>query len=116
MIDGIPLVDAHLHPPHIDKIKFGPEVWKGGFPTDVDRVYDDRGVIVPERFDAYLAEQGVDVAVLLCEYSPLVTGIQPVEDLLPIVEYNPDRFRFLANVNPRLHAPVREELDRQLAF
>jgi len=45
-----------------------------------------------------------------------VTGIQPAEELLPIVKQNPARFAFLANVNPHLHYPVAGELARQLAL
>jgi hypothetical protein len=58
----------------------------------------------------------VDHAILLCEYSPKVTGIQPVEDLLPILKHNPARFAFLANVNPHLHYPVSGELARQVGL
>lgn len=116
MIDGIPLVDAHLHPPRLSTLKMGIEEWAAGFSGVMNQVYDEAGSIVPERFDAYLEAEGVDVAVLLCEYSPLATGIQPVEDLLAILEHNPARFRFLANVNPHLHDPPRAELERQLAL
>ena len=105
MIESIPLVDAHLHPPHLSTLKMSVAQWASGFGDSIARVYDEAGAVVPERFDAYLEEEGVDVAVLLCEYSPLATGIQPVEDLLPIVAHNPARFRFLANVNPHLHEP-----------
>jgi predicted TIM-barrel fold metal-dependent hydrolase len=110
VIDGIPLVDAHLHPARLSTVR--PENWDGGF--EIAPVYDDNGHIAPGRFDAYLAGEGVDVAVLLCEYSPLVTGMQDVEHLLPIVAHNPQRFRFLANVNPHLHRPLVGELERQL--
>jgi predicted TIM-barrel fold metal-dependent hydrolase len=115
MIDDIPLIDAHLHPARLPTLKMSAQEWAAGFPS-LDGVYDEAGTLVPERFDAYLEGEGVDMAVLLCEYSPLATGIQPVEDLLPILEYNPDRFRFLANVNPHLHHPLLEEVDRQLAM
>jgi len=47
---------------------------------------------------------------------PLSTGIQPIEDLLPIAAANPARLRFLANVNPHLHDPLLDEVDRQLAL
>jgi len=40
--------------------------------------------------------EGVDVAIMLCEYSSKATAIQPIEDLLPIAEYNPQRFKTLA--------------------
>lgn len=116
MIDGIPLVDAHLHPPHLSSLKMSVDEWLLGFGPGFHESYDESGAIVPDRFDAYLESEGVDVAVLLCEYSPLTTGIQPVEDLLPIVAHNQARFRFLANVNPHLHEPPRAELERQVAL
>jgi uncharacterized protein len=56
------------------------------------------------------------VALLMSEYSPRVTGIQPVEDLLPLLEHNPRRFRLIANLNPHLHHPIADELERQLAL
>ncbi len=40
-----------------------------------------------------------------------MTGCQPVEDLLPLVS---SRVRFAANVNPHLHFPVVDEVQRQL--
>ena len=64
----------------------------------------------PAAFDAYLEAEGVDVAVVLAEYSPKVTGTQAVEDMLPLVEHNPARVKFAANVNPHLHYPVDDEL------
>jgi uncharacterized protein len=115
MIDGIPLVDAHLHPARLPTLKMSAAEWAAGF-RSMEGLYDEAGTLVPERFDAYLEGEGVDVAVLLCEYSPLATGIQPVEDLLPLLDHNPDRFRFLANVNPHLHHPLLAEVDRQLAM
>lgn len=51
---------------------------------------------------------------LFCEYSPQATGTQTFDDLLPIVEHNPLRFRPVANVNPYLHHPIAAELKRQL--
>ena len=116
MIDGIPLVDAHLHPPRLSSLKMRVDEWLMGFGPGFWTSYDESGAIVPERFDAYLESEGVDLAVLLCEYSPLATGIQPVEDLLPILSHNQQRFRFLANVNPHLHDPPLTELERQLAL
>lgn len=116
MIDGIPLVDAHLHPPRLPTLKMSVEEWVLGFGPGFSDSYDDEGMIVPERFAAYLESEGVDVAVLLCEYSPLTTGVQPVEDLLPIAAHDAQRFRFLANVNPHLHDPPLAELERQVAL
>ena len=69
---------------------------------------------VPARLDALLEAEGVDVALLFAEYSPRATGIQPVEDLLPLIAYNPRRFRLVANVNPAVHAQPAAEAARQL--
>ncbi|HYT39410.1 MAG TPA: amidohydrolase family protein [Acidimicrobiia bacterium] len=115
MIDGIPLVDAHLHPAHLSTLKMPVQEWASGF-NSMDGLYDADGAVIPSAFDAYLEAEGVDVAVLLCEYSPLSTGIQPVENLLPILAANPARMRFLANVNPHLHDPLPAEFERQLAL
>ncbi len=52
--------------------------------------------------------------LLFCEYSPRVTGIQPFEDLLPIVEQNPNCFRAVANLNPHLHYPADVWVEKQL--
>jgi uncharacterized protein len=59
--------------------------------ADAGRAYQADGTIAPRRFDDYLDAEGVDVALLLAEYSPKVTGIQPVEDLLPVAAHNPGR-------------------------
>src|SRR5262249_59027970 len=81
-----------------------------------EQVYDPSGTVIPQAFDELMESEGVDHALLLCEYSPKVTGVQPAEELLPIVKQNPARFAFLANVNPHLHYPVAGELARQLAL
>jgi hypothetical protein len=62
----------------------------------------------------HFAAQGVDRALLFCEYSPKATGYQRFDDLLPLVEHDPGRFRPVANVNPHLHYPIARELTRQL--
>ncbi len=119
MIDGHVVVDAHLHAARLPTLKLEWDQWVrdfGGAKPEVEALYDADGTLVPERFDAHLAGQGVDVALLFSEYSPRVTGIQPVEDMLPIVKYNPQRFRVVANINPHLHHPVRAELERQLGL
>jgi hypothetical protein len=110
------IVDAHVHPARRDRLKMGWDVWLGssGDRDGVARVYGPDGVVVPERLDALFAAEDVDVALLFCEYSPRVTGIQPIEDMASIAAYNPDRFRLVANVNPHLHYPVDAEVCRQL--
>jgi uncharacterized protein len=118
MIDGIPVVDAHLHVARLPTLKVSWQQWalRYGRAIPFDDLYDRAGAIRPDRFDAYLDGEGVDVALLMSEYSPKVTGVQPVEDLLPLLEHNPRRFRLIANLNPHLHHPIDQELERQLAL
>ncbi|HEY8557619.1 MAG TPA: amidohydrolase, partial [Actinomycetes bacterium] len=99
MIDGIPLVDVHLHPARRPTLKVEWQRWalELGRGIPFDDLYDEAGTLRPDRFDAYLEAEGVDVALLMSEYSPRVTGIQPVEDLLPLVDHNPRRFRPIAS-------------------
>jgi predicted TIM-barrel fold metal-dependent hydrolase len=116
MIDGHVVVDAHVHAPRLFTLKPAWLEWADAFsgPQPWREVYDTDGNPVPERLDALLESEGVDRALLFAEYSPRATGIQPVEDLLPIIEHNPVRFRLVANVNPHLHHPVASEVERQL--
>jgi predicted TIM-barrel fold metal-dependent hydrolase len=117
MLDGRPLVDVHLHAARLPTLKPAWRTWAQDFGDTglIDAVYDADGTVDPARFDAYLAAEGVDVALLFAEYSPKVTGIQTVEDLLPLTAHS-DRMRLVANVNPHLHYPVEEELARQLGL
>jgi predicted TIM-barrel fold metal-dependent hydrolase len=115
MLDGYPLVDVHMHAARLPSLKPAWKVWAQDFGDSsiLDAVYDAAGTIVPERFDAYLAGEGVDIALVLAEYSPKVTGIQPIEDLLPLAS---GRVKLVANVNPHYHYPVDEEVSRQLGL
>jgi uncharacterized protein len=117
MLDGRLLIDAHVHAPRLTTLKSAWRSWAEQFgQPGWQRTFGEDGTIIPAALDDLMTAEGVDRAVLLCEYSPKVTGIQPVEDLLPIIKYNPDRFTFLANINPHLHYPVAAELTRQLAM
>jgi predicted TIM-barrel fold metal-dependent hydrolase len=117
MLDGRRLVDVHLHPARLSGLKLPWDVWVQDFDSpELVALYDEAGVVRPAALDAYLDAEGVDVAVLLTEYSPKVTGTQSVEDMLPLAAQNPARIRFAANVNPHLHYPVDEELERQLGL
>jgi predicted TIM-barrel fold metal-dependent hydrolase len=117
MLDGRMIIDAHLHPARLPTVKASWLDWAEQFGQPGWRdVYDSGGTIIPQAFDALLAAEGVDHAILLPEYSPKATGIQPVEDLLPLVKHNPARFAFLANLNPHLHYPLAAELSRQVAL
>jgi predicted TIM-barrel fold metal-dependent hydrolase len=116
VLDGRLLVDAHIHAARLPTLKPAWHVWAQDFGDRaiLDRVYDADGAVVPERFVELLDAEHVDIALLLCEYSPKVTGVQPIEDLLPLVKHDPQRLRPIANLNPHLHYPVAEELERQL--
>ncbi|MDP9475877.1 MAG: amidohydrolase family protein [Actinomycetota bacterium] len=117
MIGDIPLIDAHVHAARLPTLKQSWRDWAAryGSPSFME-LYDEEGTLVPHRFDEYMAGEGVDVAILFCEYSPKSTGIQPVEDLVPILSHNPERFRLMANLNPHLHYPLVEELKHQISL
>ncbi|HEV7756657.1 MAG TPA: amidohydrolase family protein [Mycobacteriales bacterium] len=116
MLDGHFFVDAHVHVPRLDSLRPAWVTWAQQFgPSGIlGDVWDADGVPRPDRLDELFAAEGVDVALLFCEYSPKATGMQLFDDLLPLVEQNPRRFRPVANVNPHLHYPIRTELRRQL--
>jgi predicted TIM-barrel fold metal-dependent hydrolase len=116
MLDGHLLVDAHVHVPHLATLAPAWVDWARQFgrPGLLEQVWRPDGSPDPGALDALFAEEGVDVALLFCEYSPKATGYQLFDDLLPLVEHNPRRFRPVANVNPHLHFPIARELARQL--
>lgn len=119
MIEGIPLIDAHVHTARLPTLKMSLEEWTGHFEGGIEnllKLYDDDGTMLPARFDEHMAAEGVDAAILFAEYSPKSTGIQAVEDMLPIIEHNPERFYLMANLNPHLHYPPVKELKRQIGF
>ncbi|HET8626484.1 MAG TPA: amidohydrolase family protein [Thermomicrobiales bacterium] len=118
MLDGIPLIDAHVHAARLPTLKESWRDWAAryGRRVPLDELYDAEGTLIPVRFDAYLAREGVEVALLFSEYSPKATGIQPIEDLLPLAAASPERCRLVANLNPHYHFPLVVELERQLAL
>jgi uncharacterized protein len=118
MIDGFPLIDVHLHAARTSSLKLPWDTWLQGFAGRgaIERLYDGDGTVIPAAFDAMLAAEGVDAALLMCEYSPKVTGMQTIEDMLPIAACNPGRIKVIGNVNPHLHYPVDDEVRRQLAL
>jgi hypothetical protein len=112
------LIDAHMHVPRLRTVSAAWYQWAQDYSKDEPwrEVFGPDGDPVPARFDALMAAQGVAVALLFAEYSPRATGVQPAEDLLPIIEYNPERFRLVANVNPEMHEDVTAEASRQLGL
>jgi predicted TIM-barrel fold metal-dependent hydrolase len=118
MLEGIRLIDAHVHAARRPTLKASWIEWADHFGKEVplSDLYDGEGTLVPSRLDEYMAGEGVDVAILFSEYSPKATGIQPIEDLLPLAEHNPERFKLMANLNPHYHHPLSEELERQMSM
>lgn len=112
------IVDAHLHAPPLSTVKPSWLEWADRFsgPASWRDVYDSAGNPVPARLDALLEAEGVDRALMFCEYSPRATGIHTIEENLRFTDYNPVRFRLVANVNPHLHHPPAREAERQLAL
>jgi predicted TIM-barrel fold metal-dependent hydrolase len=115
VLDGRLLVDAHVH---VAKLRTLSADWQGWVTTfgggiPMAELFDSNGVPIPAALDAYFAAEGADYVLLLTEHSPKATGIQPIEDVLPLVAHNPARFRPVASLNPHLHYPVRAELARQ---
>jgi predicted TIM-barrel fold metal-dependent hydrolase len=118
VIDEHFVVDAHVHTPRLPTLKPAWLDWARDFAGKYPwrTVYDADGAVIPSAMDELMAREGVDRVLLFCEYSPRATGIQPIEDNLPLVEYNPERFRLVAKVNPHLHHPLADEVRRQLAL
>ncbi|MGH7735788.1 MAG: amidohydrolase family protein, partial [Gemmatimonadales bacterium] len=116
MIDGMAVTDAHMHVPRLSTVTPAWMRWAADFGQDSPwrDVFDPDGDPVPARLDGLLEAEGVEVALLFAEYSPRATGIQPVEDLLPLIAHNPRRFRLVANVNPAVHPDPAAEAARQL--
>ena len=118
MLDGNLLVDAHVHVARLPTLSADWQAWVAAFGSEVpiDRLYGPEGVPLPAAIDEHFAAEGVDHVLLFTEHSPKSTGFQPIEDVLPLVEQNPVRFRPVANINPHLHYPVAAELARQVSL
>ena len=117
MLDGMPLIDAHQHPVRLSTVKPAWMDWAEQFGQPGWRtVYTVDGEIIPQAFGDLMRAEGVDHALVICEYSPKATGMQPAEDLLPLTAHDPGRFSLVANINPHLHYPVDAEVARQLAL
>ncbi len=118
MLDGRLLVDAHAHVARLPTLSADWQEWARAFGARIplDVLFDADGAPRPAALDAHFAAQGADHVLLFSEYSPKVTGIQPIEDVLPVVAANPARFHPVANLNPHLHYPVARELARQVGL
>ncbi len=114
----VPVIDAHVHLATRSSLKMSWPLWlQNSDPAaDWDAIMDPDGTVRPAAITALFAGQGVDMSLLFAEYSPRVTGMQTVEDMIPVLEHAPERFRLVANLNPHLHYPVVAELERQLGL
>ncbi len=114
MIDGRLVVDAHTHVARLPTLSGDWQEWARQFGSGAPMAeLFDSGTPIPAAIDRHFADQGADHVLLFCEYSPKVTGIQPIDDVLPIVSHNPGRFHPVASINPHLHYPPARELARQ---
>jgi len=118
VIDGRLLVDAHVHIAKLPTLSAAWQQWMRTFGQGVPMadLHDADGTPLPAAMDEYFAQQGADHVLVFAEYSPKTTGLQPIEDVLPLVAANPDRFRPVANLNPHLHYPVAAEVARQVGL
>jgi predicted TIM-barrel fold metal-dependent hydrolase len=118
VLEGRLLVDAHVHVAKLTTLSADWHSWAAAFGDNIpiDELYERDGTPRPAAIDDHFASQGVDHVLLFSEYSPKATGIQPIEDVLPLTAANPDRFRPVACINPHLHYPVARELARQVSL
>src|SRR5258708_9060486 len=118
MLDGRPLVDAHVHVARLPTLSADWQAWARNFGarTPLDTLFGGDGVPRPAELDDHFAAKGADHVLPFTEHSPKVTGIQPIEDVLPVVRHNPERFHPVANLNPHLHYPVTAELASQVSL
>src|SRR5439155_657853 len=72
VLDGHVLVDAHVHVPLLPSLAPAWLDWarQFGAPGILEQVWRPDGSPDPARLDELFAAQGVDVALLFCEYSP----------------------------------------------
>jgi predicted TIM-barrel fold metal-dependent hydrolase len=116
LIDGRLVVDAHVHVAKLPTLSQDWQSWarKFGAGTPLGELFAADGTPLPAELDRHFADQGIDHVLLFTEYSPKVTGMQPIEDVLPLVWQNQARFHPVANLNPHLHYPPARELARQV--
>ncbi|SKG71131.1 putative TIM-barrel fold metal-dependent hydrolase [Mycobacteroides abscessus subsp. bolletii] len=115
MINGHIVIDAHVHVPVLSTLKPAWLEWADTYCADHRwrAAYRD-ATPDPAALAQLLTNEGVDHALLFCEYSPAATGVQPIDDTAPIAAFAPQKFSLVANINPHLHFPPVDELDRQL--
>lgn len=115
MINGQVVIDAHVHAPVLSSLRPAWLQWADEFSGDHPwRDAYNGDTPDPAALSELFANEGVDHALLFCAYSPRSTGIQAIDDVVPIARSNPDRFSIVASLNPHFHFPLVGELERQL--
>ena len=54
MLEGVPVIDAHVHPARLPTLKFSLEEWTVHFEGGVANLlelFDEQGTVIPHRFD-----------------------------------------------------------------
>ena len=117
MLDGRPLVDVHLHPPRLPTLKpsWGTGRSDFGDRAVLDRVYDAEAPSCrpgsPPTWPP-TAWTSPCCSASTARKPPASSRRGPAADR----RAQPDRLKFIANLNPHLHYPVDEELERQLGL
>jgi len=116
VLDGHVLIDVHQHPVRRSTLTPAWRQWAHDFgDRQVQRlVHPDDDAVDPAGYAAHLRGQGVDIALGFSEYSPKTTGIQPVEDVVALVERTGGLVRLVGNINPHYHFPLEDEVARQV--
>lgn len=116
MLDGRLLIDAHTHPARRSSVRPAWAQWAHDFGSAevAAQVCPDGDAVDPAGLLAHLDDEGVDIALGFTEYSPTTTGVQPVEDVVPLVTATAGRLRLVGNINPHYHFPTADEVDRQV--
>src|SRR5260370_33279867 len=94
VLDAELLVEAHTHDAGLSTLSADWQAWVRTFGDGIPLgdLFDRDGAPRPDAIDDHFARQGADHVLLFSEYSPKATGVQPIEDVLPLVEFNPAPF------------------------
>src|SRR6266700_2923928 len=96
MLEGRLLIDAHVHPARLDTVKPAWRAWAEQFgQPGWQSVFDRDGRVIPAALDELMDAEGVDHAILLCEYSPKATAAPDL--LLPVLRDFPGLTLVLAH-------------------
>lgn len=107
----MPIIDFHLHITRVEEYKEWFPNWAGAIHGQDIVAHLRKVLATPESLLRFLDEQGVDYAVVLAEYNPMVTGICSNERVEAFCKAG-ERLIPFANINPFMTFNAVEELDR----